>query len=98
MPADVTIPFRVQHRAGATSADYSGVPRRLIFEDGNTIRSFTVTAVDDSDNDDGEKLRIEFYDLPAGFEAGARSAITVKLKDNDGGNSVPLFDPANELR
>ena len=98
VPADVTIPLRIQHRNGATSADYSGVPRRLIFEDGNTIRSFTVTAVDDSDNDDGEKLRIEFKDLPAGFEAGARSAITVKLKDNDEGNSLPLFDPANELR
>ena len=27
-----------------------------------------------------------------------RAAITVKLKDNDGGNSLPLFDPANELR
>ena len=98
VPADVTIPLRVQHRNGATSADYSGVPRRLIFEDGNTIRSFTITAVDDSDNDDGEKIRIEFKDLPAGFQAGARSAITVKLKDNDGGNSLPLFDPANELR
>ena len=98
VPASVTIPLRVQHRAGATSADYSGVPRRLIFEDGNTIRSFTVTAVDDSDNDDDEKIRIEFKDLPAGFQAGARSAITVKLKDNDGGNSLPLFDPANELR
>ena len=95
---DVTIPFRVQHHNGATSADYSGVPRRLIFEDGNTIRSFTVTAVDDSENDDGEKIEIEFYDLPAGFPAGARSSITVNLKDNDGGNSLPLFDPANELR
>ena len=95
---DVTIPLRVQHRIGATSADYSGVPRRLIFEDGNTIRSFTVTAVDDSENDDGEKIEIEFYDLPAGFPAGARSSITVNLEDNDGGNSLPLFDPANELR
>ena len=95
---DVTIPLRVQHRNGTTSADYSGVPRRLIFEDGNTIRSFTVTAVDDLENDDGEKIKIEFYDLPAGFPAGARSSITVKLKDNDGGNSLPLFDPANELR
>ena len=27
-----------------------------------------------------------------------RAALTVKLKDNDGGNSLPLFDPANELR
>ena len=98
VPADVTIPLRVQHRAGATSADYSGVPRRLIFEAGQTIRSFTVTAVDDSDNDDGEKIRIQFDNLPAGFEAGNRSAITVKLKDNDEGNSLPLFDPANELR
>ena len=98
VPASVTIPLRVQHRAGATSADYTGVPRRLIFADGTTIRSFTVTAVDDSDNDDNEKIRIHLGDLPAGFQAGNRSAITVKLKDNDHGNSLPLFDPANELR
>ena len=98
VPASVTIPLRVQHRNGASSADYSGVPRRLIFQAGQTIRSFTVTAVDDSDNDDDEKISIEFKDLPAGFQAGARSSITVKLKDNGGGNSLPLFDPANELR
>ena len=100
MPAadDVTIPLRVQHRAGASSADYTGVPKKLIFADGNTIRTFTVTAVDDSDNDDNEKIRIHLEDLPAGFEAGTRSAITVKLKDNDDGNSLPLFDPANEIR
>ena len=98
VPAAVTIPLRVQHRNGASSADYSGVPRRLIFANGATIRSFTVTAVDDSDNDDNEKLRIQFDNLPASFEAGARSAITVKLRDNDEGNSLPLFDPANELR
>ena len=97
-PADVTIPFRVQHQGGASSADYSGVPRRLIFEDGKTIRVITVTAVDDSENDDDEKLRIEFGDLPAGVGVGARSAVTVKLKDNDGGNSLPRFDPANEIR
>ena len=97
-PADVIIPIRVQNRAGATSADYSGVPRRLIFENGTTIRTITVTAVDDDENDDDEKIRIEFYDLPTGVGVGARSAVTVKLKDNDGGNSVPLFDPANEQR
>ena len=95
---DVIIPIRVQHRDGASSADYSGVPRRLIFEDGTTTRSFTVTAVDDSDNDDDEKIRIEFRDLPAVVGAGARSFTTVNLEDNDGGNSLPAFDPANELR
>ena len=95
---DVIIPIRVHHRDGASSADYTGVPRRLIFESGTTIRTFTVTAVDDSDNDDGEKIRIEFGDLPAVVGAGTRSSTIVKLKDNDGGNSVPMFDPANELR
>ena len=95
---DVIIPIRIQHRDGASSADYSGVPRRLIFEHGTTTRSFTVTAVDDSDNDDDEKIRIEFRDLPAVVGAGARSFTTVNLEDNDGGNSLPAFDPANELR
>ena len=47
--------------------------------------------------EEGWKLGV-LGDLPAGFEAGTRSAITVKLKDNDGGNSLPIFDPANEIR
>ena len=60
-----------------TTREYPG---DLYSPDGNTVRSFTVAAVDDSENDDGEKIEIEFYDLPAGFPAGARSSITVKLK------------------
>ena len=99
MPADVTIPIRVQHRNGASSADYTGVPRRLIFARTGpryarspSRRSTTPITTTTKSSE------FSSTDLPAGFEAGARSAITVKLKDNDEGNSLPLFDPANELR
>ena len=98
VPASVTIPLRIHHQGGATSADYSGVPSRLIFTSGETSRIFTVTAVDDLDNDDGERLRIEFGNLPAGVEVGARSTVTVRLDDNDGGNSPPAFTSGNEIR
>ena len=88
---DVTIPLRVQRQNGASSADYSGVPPHLVFKNGNTVRSFTVTAVDDSDNDDDEKIRITFDDLPNGIQTGARSAVNVRLQDNDDGNRAPRF-------
>ncbi len=88
---DVTIPLRVQRQDGASSADYSGVPGSLVFANGTTVRSFTVTAVDDSDNDDDEKIRITFDDLPNGVQTGARSAVNVRLEDNDDGNRAPRF-------
>ena len=88
---NATIPLLVQRLDGASSADYSGVPPHLVFANGNTVRSFTVTAVDDSDNDDDEKIRITFDDLPNGIQTGARSAVNVRLQDNDDGNRAPRF-------
>ena len=44
----VTIPIDKTEQGGAGSADYSGVPASVTFESGETERSFTVTATDDT--------------------------------------------------
>ena len=63
---EVVIPLISTNENGATDADYSGVPASLTFGSGDTEQSFTFTAVDDADNDDGETVKLSFGTLPTG--------------------------------
>ena len=92
--------FTPEHRGGADAADYSGVPARVTFQPGQTRVSFPVTAIDDSDDDDGESIYLQF----AGFniedlelDRGPR-ATTVHLRDNDGASAVQAFFGAQTYR
>ena len=80
----VTIPIVVSLGDGATADDYSLSAPSAIFVPGETEKSLTLTAVDDSEDDDGETLTIAFGALPPGVRAGARSVVVVAIADNDG--------------
>ena len=95
--APVTIPLTPSRQGGATPGDYSGVPPSVTFQAGQTRRTFTVTATDDSVDDDGESVRIGFGPLPDGFVAGARPTATVALADDDGPVTEVFFDGAADL-
>ena len=81
----VTIPIAVTHNGGASAADYSLEPASssLTFDIGEVSKPFTITATDDSDNDDGESLTLRFGTLPAGVNAGSPATATVNITDND---------------
>ena len=81
----VTIPIAVTHNDGASAADYSLEPASssLTFDIGEVSKTFTITATDDSDNDDGESLTLRFGTLPAGVSAGSPATATVNITDND---------------
>ena len=81
----VTIPIAVTHNGGASAADYSLEPASssLTFDIGEVSKPFTITATDDSDNDDGESLTLRFGTLPAGVSAGSPATATVNITDND---------------
>ena len=81
--SSTTIPLTPTNRGGATNADYTGVPLNVMFGAAQTSRTFTVTAVDDSDNDRGESVRIGFGTLPPGVAPGSPATATVALEDND---------------
>ena len=81
--SSTTIPLTPTNRGGATDADYSGVPPNVTFGGSQTSTTFTVTAVDDSDNDRGESVRIGFGVLPSGLAAGSPATATVALDDDD---------------
>ena len=80
---EVEILITKTNQDGASSADYSGVPGSLTFESGDTSKSFTVSAADDSDNDDGESVLLGFGTPPSGVTAGSLDEAVVKLTDND---------------
>ena len=81
--SSTTIPLTPTNRGGATDADYSGVPPNVTFGAAQTSTTFTVTAVDDDDNDRGESVRIGFGTLPPGVAAGSPATATVALDDDD---------------
>ena len=79
----VVIPIVKTERGGLTSADYSDVPRNVVFESGDTEEIFTVTTVDDTIDDDDESLLLEFGALPDAVEPGTRDQVTISLDDDD---------------
>ena len=70
-------------QGGATSADYSGVPSSVTFNAGETSKSFTFTATQDTVDDDGESVKLEFGMLPGRVSGGATDEATVIIRDDD---------------
>ena len=79
----VSIPLKAVPAAGADAADYS-IPASVTFGFVDRVKYVTVTATDDSVDDDGESLTFSFGDsLPVAVARGSPSSVTVELADND---------------
>ena len=80
----VVIPVTHTARAGATGADYSSVPESVTFDAGDTSKTFTFSANDDTVDDDDEEVLLGFgARLPAGVSTGTPATSTVTITDND---------------
>ena len=85
----IDIPFAATGATGAAVEDYS-VPRSVAFAADDTEQTFTVTAVDDDADDDGETVTLTLgYLLPGGVSAGSPATATVTLTDNDTVTGAP---------
>ncbi|MCY3959972.1 MAG: fibronectin type III domain-containing protein [Chloroflexi bacterium] len=81
---EVVIPLTRTNQDGATDSDYTGVPASLTFASGDTAKTLTFTAVDDSEDDDSESVKLGFGgSLPTGVSAGAQATTTVTITDDD---------------
>ena len=85
--SEVTIPLTATGKDGATPADYTlPTPTSVTFLAGDTEKTITFTPVNDTDDDDGERVKIEFNldALPAGVFVGTTVvSTTVNIADND---------------
>ena len=85
----IDIPFTATGATGAAASDYSA-PRSVTFAAGETEQTFTVTAVDDGVDDDGETVTLTLgHLLPGGVGAGSPATATVTLTDNDAVTGAP---------
>ena len=86
---EVVIPLTATATGGATAQDeadpdYAGIPSSLTFGANETEKTFTVTALDDSIDDDGEGVTLGFdVSLLEGVTLGSEETATVSLTDND---------------
>ena len=80
---EVIIPLTKTEQDGASSSDYSTIPSALTFGPQDTEKSFTFSATDDADNDDGESVRISLGALPTGVSEGTNKETVVSISDDD---------------
>ena len=66
------------------SLDCSGVPASVIFNAGETSKTFDFTPTDDMEDDDGESVKLSFGTMPdPRITAGTTAETTVSITDND---------------
>ena len=90
----VRIPIEQDRQDGAGGADYSGVPASLTFSTTDTVQSFTITATDDTVDDDEESLRLTFGPLPSTVVTAAPAQTTVAIVDDDDPEVAVHFEQA----
>ena len=78
---EVTVLLTHDPQGGASSGDYSGVPGSLVFQIGDTEKSFTFSATGDDVDDDGESVALGFGTMPDRVSAGTTA--TVSITDDD---------------
>ena len=91
----VTIPLLKVNQGGASSADYSGVPQNVVFDSGDTEKTFEFEATADSIDDDGESVRVSFGSLPDQVSAGTHSGTTISITDDDVPSVTVSFEQAS---
>ena len=80
----VTIPIIRTNQDGASNADYSGVPANVVFNSGETEKSITFSATQDTIDDDGESVRLAFGSpLPTDVTAASPQEAVVSITDDD---------------
>ena len=80
---EVTIPLTTTLQNGATNGDYSGVPQSVTFTAGQTSQAFNFTAINDTEDDDDERVELRFGSLPARVSAGSPAPATVAITDTN---------------
>ena len=80
----IEIPIMATNQGDAEDDDYSVVPSTVTFTAGETSKSLTFTATQDTVDDDGESVRLGFGPMPdAWVSAGTRDETTVSITDDD---------------
>ena len=75
----VEVPLVVAPKGGATDEDYSGVPSKVVFEEGESQGTISVAVRADEVNDPGEGIVLSLGELPEAVRAGEIPETTVNF-------------------
>ena len=75
----VEVPLVVAPKRGATDEDYSGVPSKVVFEEGESQGTISVAVLADEVNDPGEGIVLSLGELPEAVRAGEIPETTVNF-------------------
>ena len=81
---EVTVLLTHDPQGDTGSGDYSGVPGSLVFQGGDTEKSFTFSATADDIDDDGESVALGFGTMPDDVTAGTTATVTITDDDTAG--------------
>ncbi len=96
---EVVVPITATRQGGASVADYSGVPDSLTvtFAADETTATFTFSALQDGDDDDGESVVLGFGHRPSKVTVPGTTArpdkATVTIVDDDDPRVDVFFEP-----
>ena len=76
----VEVPLVVAPTGGATDEDYSGVPAKVMFEEGESEGTISVEVLADEVNDPGEGVVLSFGELPEAVSAGDPFSTQVQFR------------------
>ena len=86
----VTIPITKTNEGGASDSDHSGIPASVTFDAGDTEKTFSVTATDDTQDDDGESVKLTFGTLPTRVTKGTTDESVINITDDDKPTSLTV--------
>ena len=75
----VEVPVVVAPKGGATDEGYSGVPSKVVFEEGESQGTISVAVLADEVNDPGEGIVLSLGELPEAVRAGEIPETTVNF-------------------
>ena len=78
----VTIPLEATPGAGAETGDFTA-PTQVVFVSGETSKSVTFEATEDTEDDDDETVELGFGALPDSVSEGSPGTAIVTIADND---------------
>ena len=79
----VDVPILATPIDGASPDDFSGVPEKVTLNSGDTEKTFSFSATQDTEDDDGERVILTFGDLPARVTSTGPSQAVVSITDDD---------------
>ncbi len=87
----ITVPISVVEENGAGPEDYTGVPASLTFEPDASMRTFTLTAMQDSDHSEGaeEVIQLNFGNLPSNVTEATPASAQVVLEESP---AIPVIE------